>query len=156
MTLNSNSNDGQDVTPANENQAPFAPHAVQTFADAGDRKRLTAVAVKAVTRLAQSWDLKNPEAAALLGVSTSTWERMKRGTRDNELSQDQLTRASALIGIYKALHLIFADQMADRWPHLKNNGPLFNHNTPVEAMIDGGIPHMLDVRRLLDAVRGGM
>jgi hypothetical protein len=33
---------------------------------------------------------------------------------------------------------------------------LFGGKTPVEAMISGGIPTMLDVRRYVDAVRGGL
>jgi hypothetical protein len=72
------------------------------------------------------------------------------------LSQDQLTRVSALIGIFKGLHLLFADDMADRWPRLSNKGPLFNRVTPIQAMIEGGIPRMIEVRRYIDAVRGGL
>lgn len=137
-------------------EATPASFELQTFADEADRKRLSGVALKAFRKLAGYWKLTNQEAAALLGVSTSTWERIKRGTWDSHLSQDQLTRVSALVGIYKGLHLLFADRMADRWPRLGNKGPLFNRLTPVDAMIEGGIPHMLDVRRYVDAVRGGL
>lgn len=140
----------------NRAEAPLTPKDIQSFADEGDRTRLTAVALKAFKRVAEFWQLKNPEAAALLGVSVSTWERIKRDKWGSDLSQDQLTRVSALVGIYKGLHLLFADGMADRWPRLTNSGPLFNRSTPIAAMIDGGIPHMLEARRLVDAVRGGM
>jgi uncharacterized protein (DUF2384 family) len=137
--------------------APFAPTEIQTFADDDDRKRLTMIALKAFRRLAEHWALTNPEAAALLGVSISTWERIKRGTWDSHLSQDQLTRVSALVGIFKGLHLLFADgAMAERWPRLENNGPLFHRSSPIDAMIAGGIPHMIEVRRYIDAVRGGL
>jgi len=136
--------------------APLTPMEIQTFSSEADRGRLTAVALKAFLRLANTWDLKNPEAAALLGVSVSTWERMKRGARDGDLSQDQLTRVSALIGIFKGLHLLFADSTADRWPRLPNKGPMFNRATPIQAMIEGGIPRMIEVRRYIDAVRGGL
>ncbi|HLY07149.1 MAG TPA: hypothetical protein VKR31_15495, partial [Rhizomicrobium sp.] len=76
--------------------------------------------------------------------------------RSEPLSQDQLTRVSALVGTFKALHLLFADGMADRWPQLPNKGPLFENRRPIDAMIEGGIPRMLDVRRYVDAVRGGL
>jgi len=33
---------------------------------------------------------------------------------------------------------------------------LFLNGGPVEAMIEGGIPTMLEVRRYVDAVRGGL
>ena len=133
-----------------------APSAIQTFADADDRTRLSPTAARAFVRLARKWALSTVEAAALLGVSASTWERMKRGDRAEPLSQDQLTRVSALVGTFKALHLLFADAMADRWPQLPNSGPLFENKRPIDAMIEGGIPRMLDVRRYVDAARGGI
>jgi hypothetical protein len=126
------------------------------FAAEPDRVRLSATALKAYRRLVQHWDLTAQQAATLLGVSISTWERLKPETATKTLSQDQMTRISALTGMYKGLHLLFADDMADRWPQLVNSGPLFDRQTPIEAMISGGIPHMLDVRRYIDAVRGGL
>ncbi len=129
---------------------------LQTFSDADSRNRLSGTASKAFARLAKHWGLSNGEAAALLGVSQSTWERTKRGGRTDPFSQDQLTRVSALVGTFKGLHLLFADAMADRWPHLANRGPLFENKRPIDAMIEGGIPRMLEVRRYIDAVRGGI
>lgn len=129
---------------------------LQTFSDADDRTRISGTAGKAFVRLVRHWGLSNPEAAALLGVSQSTWERTKRGDRTEPLSQDQLTRVSALVGTFKGLHLLFADAMADKWPQLPNKGPLFGNKRPIDAMIEGGIPRMLEVRRYIDAVRGGI
>lgn len=126
------------------------------FADEADRLRLSKTALKAFRRMVSAWGLTGAQAAALLGVSPSTWERMKPEGGTKTLSQDQMTRISALTGIYKGLHLLFADAMADRWPVLENSGPLFDRRSPVAAMIDGGIPLMLDVRRYVDAVRGGL
>ena len=63
------------------------------------------------------------------------------------MSQDQLTRVSALVGLFKGLHLLFADATADEWVRRPNSGPLF---------VGGGIPTMLDIRRYVDAVRGGL
>lgn len=138
-------------------EAPLAPAAApQTFASEADRARLSDVAVKAFKRISASWRLTNPQSAALLGVSQSTWDRIKRGDRHELLSQDQLTRVSAIVGIFKGLELIFADDMPNRWPNLPNKGPIFNGSTPVDAMMSGGIPVMLEVRRHIDAVRGGL
>lgn len=132
-----------------------APRGLQTFAGDDDRRRLTGAAVKAVLRLVDAWSGSNAEGAALLGVSESTWDRMKAGSWEGSLSQDQLTRASALIGVFKGLHLLFADDMADRWPKLVNRGPIFDRRSPVQAMIEGGIPCMLETRQYIDALRGG-
>ncbi|QLF69636.1 DUF2384 domain-containing protein [Peteryoungia desertarenae] len=133
-----------------------SPVSLGGFSDEAERRRLSATALKAFRRLVTQWDLTSQQAAALLGVSVSTWERLKPETASKTLSQDQMTRISALIGIYKGLHLLFVDAMADRWPQLPNSGPLFHRTSPVEAMITGGIPHMLEVRRYVDAVRGGL
>ncbi len=129
---------------------------IQTFSDADSRARLSGTAAKSFVRLVKQWGLSNGEAAALLGVSPSTWDRIKRGDRAEALSQDQLTRVSALAGTFKGLRLLFADAMADRWPQLPNKGPLFENRRPIDAMIEGGIPRMLEVRRYIDAVRGGI
>jgi len=129
---------------------------LQTFAAEDDRKRLTPAASKAVLRLVRAWDGSNAEGAALLGVSESTWDRIKSGRWDGVLSQDQLTRASALIGVFKGLHLLFADDMADRWPRLVNRGPVFDRMTPIQAMINGGIPRMIETRQYIDGLRGGL
>jgi hypothetical protein len=123
--------------------APVTSGGLQSFAAEADRRRLTGASVKAVLRLVDAWGGSNAEGAALLGVSESTWDRMKAGRWEGVLSQDQLTRASALIGVFKGLHLLFADGMADRWPMLENRGPVFDRKTPVQAMIEGGIPRML-------------
>jgi uncharacterized protein (DUF2384 family) len=128
----------------------------QTFAGERDRGRLSPVAIKAMKRVADRWHLKGEESAALLGVSPSTWDRMAAGKWDQSLSQDHLTRVSAVVGVFKGLHLLFADEMADRWARLRNKGPLFENRTPIDAMIEGGIPMMLDVRRYVDALRGGL
>ncbi|UGV27237.1 DUF2384 domain-containing protein [Rhodopseudomonas boonkerdii] len=132
------------------------PVDVQTFTTAPDRERLSPIAIKAFRKIVEHWKLTNAEAAMLLGVSESTWDRIKRGSWDQPLSQDQLTRASAAIGIHKGLRLLFADDMSVRWPKLVNSGPIFQRRSPVDAMIEGGIPLMLETRRYVDAIRGGL
>lgn len=134
----------------------FTPVRHQGFAAEADRARLTPAAIAAIQGIARAWKLTGDEVARLLATSPSTWDRMAAGSWGKRLSQDQLMRASALIGIYKGLHLLFADGMADRWPRLPNRGPLFFGRTPIEAMIEDGIPGLLDIRREVDALRGGL
>jgi hypothetical protein len=139
--------------------APFtaAPSSVlRDFSNEEDRARLTPAALAAIRNLTKTWKLTGEEAASLLGISPTTWDRIRGDTWKQTLSQDQLTRVSALVGIFKALHLLFSDEMADRWPQLKNSGPIFQNLTPIAAMQRGGIPVMLDVRRYVDALRGGL
>ena len=72
----------------------------QTFADAEQRARLTPTALKAIRNLAIAWRLTGDGAAALVGVSPSTWDRIRADTWKQTLTQDQLTRVSALVGIF--------------------------------------------------------
>jgi uncharacterized protein (DUF2384 family) len=120
------------------------------------RAEVDAVAVKALIRLAAAWRIRNVEAAELAGVSARTFERMKAGTWSGRLSKDQLQRISALVGLYKGLHLYFSDDLADEWPTLGNTGPMFGGGRPVDAMIEGGVPAMIEVRDYVDALRGGV
>jgi len=137
-------------------QALPPPGAPQTFASERDRARLTPAALLGLRSLARAWRLTGAEAAALIGVSETTWDRIRTGAWKQAFSQDQMMRVSALIGVFKGLHLLFADGMADRWVRLRNAGPLFGNRTPIEAMIERGIPGMIEIRQHVDALRGGL
>jgi hypothetical protein len=136
---------------------PGPPPAPVNLADAATRERLTPAAVDAAVRLAGIWRLTSAEICALLGdVSERTWFRMKKGEWSGTLSQDTLTRISALVGIFKGLRLLFSEPLADEWVRLANTGPLYGGRCPRDAMIEGGIPAMLAVRGHIDALRGGL
>src|SRR4051794_21186913 len=127
------------------------------LADPSTRQRLTSAAVEGMIRLAEIWQLPASETCALLGdMSERTWFRMKKGSRPGALSQDTLTRISALVGIFKGLHLLFSEPLADEWVRLPNKGPLYRGRRPLDLMIEGGIPMMLTVRQHIDALRGGL
>jgi len=66
-----------------------------------------------------------------------------------------LNRVSLVLGIYKALHILYPQaELADQWYQLRNANPLLGGKPPVELMIDGGIDGLYWVRRLLDSRRG--
>lgn len=133
------------------------PPDLPNLADPATRARLTPAAVAGIARLAEIWRLTAAETCALLGdVSDRTWFRMKKGEWSGTLSQDTLTRISALVGIFKGLRLLFSDPLSDEWVGLPNKGPLYHGRRPIDAMIEGGIPKMLVVRRHIDALRGGL
>ncbi|WP_315928275.1 antitoxin Xre/MbcA/ParS toxin-binding domain-containing protein [Mesorhizobium sp. SP-1A] len=127
------------------------------LADASARSRLTPAAITGIVRLAEIWRLTSAETCTLIGdVSERTWFRMKKGAWEGTLSQDTLTRISALIGIFKGLRLLFSEQLADEWVRLPNKGPLYGGRRPLDAMLEGGIPKLLQVRQHIDALRGGL
>lgn len=136
---------------------PGTALAPPNLADADIRERLTPSAVDGVVRLVKIWRLSSVEVCALLGdVSERTWFRMKKGEWPGVLSQDSLTRVSALIGIFKGLKLLFSEPLSDEWVRLANKGPLYGGQRPLDTMIKGGIPKMLEIRRHIDALRGGL
>jgi hypothetical protein len=79
---------------------------------------------------------------------------MKRNP-DRVLEADRLTRISYLIGTFKALQILHGPKLADEWVHLPNRNPIFNGQMPLAYMIQGGLPAIATVRRLLDARRAG-
>jgi uncharacterized protein (DUF2384 family) len=118
-------------------------------------ERVDAAAAKALPRIFNAWGLDNEEAAELLRVGSRTYQRMKAQSWVGSLDEDQRVRASAIVGIYKALHVYFSDDLADHWIQLPNKGSPFNERTPLFFMREGGIPALLFVRQFLDALRGG-
>jgi hypothetical protein len=133
------------------------PRGVPDFAEEATRARMTPVAVTAMLQIADHWKLRAEDARRLMGdVSERTWYRMKRGDWTGVLSQDQLMRASAAVGIFKGLHLLFVGELADGWINLKNTRAPFDGESPLQVMLRGGIPAILDVRKHVDALRGGL
>lgn len=114
------------------------------------------VAITATARLLDAWKVEQDSAAKLAGARPRTWQRMKSGKWPGELNQDQLTRMSALVGLYQGLHVYFGNELADDWITLENDGPLFGGETPLEFMLEGGIPAIIRVRDYVDAIRGGV
>jgi len=74
---------------------------------------------------------------------------------DRVLDTDRLTRISYLVGIFKALNVLYDEALADAWVRLPNTNPIFAGDTPLAYMIRGGLPALQVVRRLLDARRAG-
>ena len=118
------------------------------------RERLSPAALRGFFAVMTAWQVRDEEARHLLGgVSRATFYEMKRHP-DRVCSVDELTRISYLIGIFKALNVLHGEALADRWMQLPNTNRLFGGATPLQFVVDGGIPALDQVRRLLDARRG--
>jgi Protein of unknown function (DUF2384) len=125
------------------------------------QEKLSPVAIRAFFRLASHWKLRDEDARGLIGgVSNGSFYQLKRGTTKTSnvktLDQDKLTRISLLVGIFKALNILYGTKLADAWVQLPNTNPIFGGETPLAYMLKGGVPSMLRVRQLLDARRGGL
>lgn len=119
------------------------------------RKRLSGPALRAFFPIAAAWDLSVVEQRALLGwPAASTFHKYKSGS-SGTLSFDTLTRLSLILGIYKALQLLYPEPaLADAWVRMPNSNEVFGGNPPLALMMDDGIDGLYRVRRLLDGRRG--
>jgi hypothetical protein len=136
--------------------AGYAFDRAPDLTNAAVRERLSGSAIKVFVRIADKWGLTESQARGLLGgIASSTFHAWKSEPKKQRLTQDTLLRISLVIGIYKALHIYFGEEWADRWVTLGNRGPLFAGDAPVDYMIRQGQPGMFQVRRVLDAWRGG-
>jgi hypothetical protein len=88
-------------------------------------------------------------------VSNGPFYEMKKHP-DRLLDTDKLLRISYLVGIFKALNVLYSEALADAWVQRANTGRIFNGATPLGYMSKGGLPALQTVRRLLDARRGGL
>ena len=108
-----------------------------------------------VVSLLERWNLGPNDQAVLLGLSTqsrSTIARYRRGEPFAD-SADLLARAGQLLGIHKALRILFPHdrELAYRWITTPNRR--FGA-TPLEVMKRHGYEGILAVRRYLDFERG--
>jgi Protein of unknown function (DUF2384) len=134
----------------------FEPSPLVDLGDQPERERLSQGAIRAFFNIIDKWKVRDEDARLLLGgISNGTFYAMKKAA-DRTLDQDTLTRISYLVGIYKALHILYGDELADRWSQLPNKNSIFGGQTPLSYMIRGGLPAFQTVRRLLDARRGGV
>ena len=112
-----------------------------------------AAMLRAVLNLFGHWRMPDSEAAILLDIAPRTLARRKAGTAGS-LSRDQKARLSNLIGIHKALRIIFQDpSRAYAWVRLPNAA--FGGKTALQVMLGGELTDLMRIRRYLDAERGG-
>ena len=82
-----------------------------SLANRENRTRLSPAAVKGLLRIAKHWNLRDDDTRALLGgLSSGSFYGMK-GQAVKVLDEDQLTRISLLIGIYKALNILYSAKL---------------------------------------------
>ena len=134
----------------------YQPSPLINLTARSERERLSPSAVRAFFNMMERWSVRDEDARTLLGgVSNGPFYEMKKNP-GRVLDTDRLQRISYLVGIFKALNVLYSEKLADAWIGLPNENRIFGGLTPLAYMIRGGLPAMQTVRRLLDARRGGM
>jgi hypothetical protein len=121
------------------------------------REEHTPAAARTFFNIMSEWKVKDTDARELLrGLGNGPFYELKHDSNGKVLDSERLYRISYLIGIYKALRILYSKDLANRFVHLPNSNRMFNGSTPLEYMQKGGLLAMQNVRRLLDARRGGV
>lgn len=121
-----------------------------------DIRTAAARALPVFLRITRAWGLGAEQAAQLLGCGRSTLYRWMDAPEKVELSADQLERLSYVLGIYKALQILYpTPENADGWVKRPNRDSLFAGHAPIERMLGGQVADLYVVRQYLDGQRGG-
>ncbi len=108
---------------------------------------------RAFVNLATVWGLTDDQAAVLMGdISVRTFQRWKVGDL-GRAGVDVAARLSNLMGIHKALRLLFKEATRG-YGWVKRANDAFGGMTALDVMLGGQMTDIMRVRRYLDAMRG--
>lgn len=119
-------------------------------------EHLSTTALTAFFNIAAVWGLTADDERILLGSPPRSTFFKWKGERASKLPQDTLERISYVMGIYKALHILLPTAYAaDAWVKKPNAAAITHGGSALERMRGGRVIDLADVRRYLDAERGG-
>jgi hypothetical protein len=108
---------------------------------------------RAALNLFRLWRVTDEQAATLLDLPLRSYRRWKAG-EIGRISRDGKARLSNLMGVHKALRLMFREpQRGYDW--IKAANAAFDGRTALEIMLGGELTDLMRVRRYLDHERGG-
>lgn len=126
-----------------------------------NRQRLSGPAMRTFIAIADLWVLTQEERLLVLGLPPSStyygWVRAARDGNHFTLPTDTLLRISAVLGIHKALRILFAsDSECVHWLRDPHAALPFAGQPPIALAVSGTQDGLMLVRRFLDAARGGL
>lgn len=124
---------------------PFSPEPV-TNEEAGAMFR-------AAFNLFRLWKVTDEQAAVILDLNRRTLARWKAGDI-GRIGRDGKARLSNLMGIHKALRIVFRDP-ARGYAWVKAPNDAFGGRSALDVMLGGDLTDLMRVRRYLDAERSG-
>jgi uncharacterized protein (DUF2384 family) len=108
---------------------------------------------RAALNLFRLWGVNDDQAATILDVPRRTFARWKAG-EVGRLGRDGKARLSNLIGIHKALKIVFREASRG-YAWIKAPNAAFGERSALDIMLGGELTDLMRVRRYLDAERGG-
>jgi hypothetical protein len=107
---------------------------------------------RASLNLFRLWQVTDEQAAVLVDMPVRTYRRWKAGEA-GRMGRDLKARLSNLMGIHKALRLIFREpERGYGWVKTPNDA--FLGKSALDVMLGGDLTDIMRVRRYLDSERG--
>jgi uncharacterized protein (DUF2384 family) len=107
---------------------------------------------RATVNLLRLWGVTDEDAATRLDLPVRSYRRWKTG-QIGRIDRDGKARLSNLMGVHKALRLIFQEpQRGYAW--IKAPNTAFGGRSALQVMLGGDLTDLMRVRRYLDAERG--
>jgi hypothetical protein len=126
---------------------PPAPSSEITNEEAG-------AMLRAAVNLFGLWRLTDRQAATLLGATDRSYTRWKADGKAGSWPRDLKARLSNLMGVHKALRIVFRDP-ARRYDWVRAPNGAFGGRSALDVMLGGEMTDLMRVRRYLDNERGG-
>lgn len=118
----------------------------------GSATTLEGPALRAFSLIAELWNLTDQEQSAILGWPINLAGAQLEATAADEISPETLERISYVLGIYRALPILFPDQQqADSWIRRPNEATPFKGGTALALMCAGRLSDLASVREYLNA-----
>lgn len=108
---------------------------------------------RAALNLFRLWGVTDAQAAIILDLPRRTFARWKAG-EIGRIGRDGKARLSNLMGIHKALRIIFREP-ARGYAWIKTPNAAFGGASAMDVMLNGELIDLMRVRNYLDAERGG-
>ena len=111
-----------------------------------------AALARATVTLFRAWQLTDAEARTLLGdMAPRTWARWKAGDI-GRIDRDLRARMAILLGIHKALRIIFTEP-ARCYAWIRKPNEAFGGRSALDVMLRGEMTDLIDLRSYLDRAR---
>lgn len=126
-----------------------------------NRKRLSAPGMRTFLAIADLWGLNVGQRLLILGCPAQAtfhkWAKTAREHGELVLDVDTLTRISAMLGIHRALGILHgSEQEGIAWLRTPHRATIFGGRPPLDLVTSGTQDGLMNVRRFLDAARGGI
>lgn len=123
------------------------------FAPAPITDAEAAAMFRAAHTLFRLWAVTDEQAAVLLDLPVRTYRRWKV-EGPGRISRDGKARLSNIMGIHKALRIIFREP-GRSYAWIKAPNQAFGGRSALDVLLGGELTDLMRLRRYLDAERGG-